>query len=497
MGNISLIDNPKKIVPKTYEEWAKIHGNELEYLGEKKKISKNKIKVVNIKKEARESLLDINQLYIEVNGNKTFNYPYYCQKYIEYNKLITYHGVCYTPDGAMTEAEIRHDIYENLTSDIGWTGKLDSHISSLCKMIKDKSCITKWKPKSVIIPCLNGDLHINKSQWVFYKNKKEIVPYRLSVNYTEDKKPTPLFTKWLTDLFDPDDISTIQQMFGYCLLPTTTLQEAFIIVGEGGTGKSGIGVILNAIMGNAIVNVDTQKLISERFQLASIENKLIAYDDDLGSGALAETGLLKKIVTADQPLSAEKKGQDIYEFQPFARLIMCTNFMISSLYDDSDGFYRRLHPIDVLPKNKNKKIIKNFYEKIIKEEKEQIFKWALEGLRQLIENGWEMHWSMRSKVYLKNYKQNVTHFSMFLQDTCDFNPEEKVPMKDLKKVYTSWCRENGIKELSSRRFELWLANNQSDLKIHKTRYRNENNRQIRGYEGIKIKSEWETDAIMF
>lgn len=40
MGNISLINNPKKIVPKTYEEWAKIHGNELEYLGEKKNIKK-------------------------------------------------------------------------------------------------------------------------------------------------------------------------------------------------------------------------------------------------------------------------------------------------------------------------------------------------------------------------------------------------------------------------------------------------------------------------
>jgi putative DNA primase/helicase len=72
-----------------------------------------------------------------------------------------------------------------------------------------------------VIPLANGDLHIGKGEWVFRLGEKKHSPYRLSVNYVPAEKPTPLFNKWLNDVFAPEDIPTVQEIMGYCLVPTT------------------------------------------------------------------------------------------------------------------------------------------------------------------------------------------------------------------------------------------------------------------------------------
>ena len=90
-------------------------------------------------------------------------------------------------------------------------------------------------------------------------------------------------------------------------------------------------------MGNAFESINTQELVSKRFQIATVENKLVAYDDDLGSAALEETGVLKKLITADTPIPAERKYGDPFSFLPYCRVVASANFMLSSLYDDSDG----------------------------------------------------------------------------------------------------------------------------------------------------------------
>lgn len=477
----------QEVLPKTFEEWCEIHG-EPEYLYEKSDPSPLGIQVMDCEIDSEE--VDTSGIFTEdKRGDIILNYARFIDVFAEVNHCVYCHGVFYTPDGMISNQSIRRDI-ANTLKDMGWTARADVPTNALFTSLKDMYYVDDLPVDENIIPLANGDLHIGRGVWEFRRGEKKQAPYRLSVNYTPADKPTPLFDKWLNDLFAPEDIPVVQEIMGYCLVPVTAAQEAFFLVGDAETGKSGFGTILGGLLGTAMETVQTQELVTERFQLSKVENKLVAYDDDLGSAALTETGLLKKLITADQTIPGERKYGDPYSFRSYARIVASTNFMLTSLYDDSDGFYRRLHPILVKRKDPARKKINKLYEMILSQEKEQILKWALIGLKRVIENGWKITWSQRSLDYMGVVKSQGTHFREFLEDTCDIDATGDISSAELKKLYAKWCRDNAIKEASERRLERWLSDNADEYSAKRNGNILRSGKRVRGYSGIRIKEEW-------
>ena len=490
---LKLTDTTGYSPPSTFEEWVSIHG-EPEYLGE---VNPSYTKGIRIEdcEPIVEQIDTSGIIERDDKGKPQLDYKRFVDVFAKINNCIYSNGVFYNPDGAISNQFIRKEITLSL-SNLGWKGKLDAPTNSLFTTLKDLYSVDELPVNDKVIPVANGDLHLNKDTWVFKHHEKKHTPYRLNVNYVPIEKPTPLFDKWLNDVFAPEDIPTIQEWMGYCLVPTTAAAEALFIVGDGGAGKSGLGTIMMGIAGKASISVDTQQLVTKQFHIADIENKLFAYDDDMGSAALTETGLLKKVITADTPIRAERKHCDPHEFNSYCRIMASANFMLSSLYDDSDGFYRRLHPILVKPKSPDRKVINKFYELILEQEKEQIFKWALIGLHRLIENGWKISWSERSRNYLKATKSNAVHFEDFFNETCEVATNETTTTAELTKVYKKWCKENGIKEASDRRLSNWFADNSERIGIRRQDNIVRNGKRLRGYVNLKIRSEWQNTGIM-
>lgn len=479
--------------PSTFEEWCEIHG-EPEYIGESHNTHINSIIFEDC--EMFEELIDTSDIItINEKGKKQINYKKFVDTFAKINNCVYCNGVFYNPDGAISNQYIRKEIAISL-GNLGWDGKIDVPTNSIFTSLKDLYSIDELPVNDKIIPLANGDLHIGKNEWVFRCGEKKHTPYRLSVEYVPTDKPTPLFDKWLNDVFAPEDIPTVQEIMGYCLIPTTAVGEAFFIVGDGEAGKSGLGTILMGLLGKASVSVETQQLVTKQFQIADVEHKLLAYDDDLGSAALSETGLLKKLITADTPIRAERKYADAHQFNSYCRILASANFMLSSLYDDSNGFFRRLHPILVKPKSPDRKVINKFYELILEQEKEQIFKWALVGLRRVIENGWKITWSERSRNYMKANKSNAVHFDDFFNEVCLVEENEATTTAELTKIYKKWCKENGIKEASDRRLSTWFADNSERIGIRRSEMIMCAGKKLRGYENLKIRPEWKNLTVV-
>ena len=489
---LKLTDATSYSPPSTFEEWVSIHG-EPEYIGEKTKPYTKGIFVENCE-ETHDDIDTSGIITTDDKGRMQLNYKKFVDVFAAINKCVYCNGVFYTPDGAINNQSLRKDIATSL-GDAGWTGKLDAPTTSLFNSLKDLYSVDELSLDERVIPLANGDLHIGKDKWVFRLGEKKHTPYRLPINYVPTDKPTPLFDKWLNDVFAPEDIPTVQEIMGYCLVPTTAAGEAFFIVGDGEAGKSGLGTILMGILGQASVSVETQQLVTKQFRIAEVEHKLLAYDDDLGSAALTETGLLKKLITADTPISAERKYADPHQFDSYCRILASANFMLSSLYDDSNGFFRRLHPILVKPKPADRKKINRLYDMILEQEKEQIFKWALIGLRRVIENGWKISWSERSLNYMKANKSNAVHFDDFFNETCEVTENETVTIAEITSLYRKWCKENGIKEASDRRLSNWFTDNSEKIGVHRSNNIVRNGKRVRGYEGLKIRSEWKNVGI--
>ncbi len=485
-NDMSMI--PVEQLPQTFEEWVEIHG-EPDY------VEDNNDDILVIECEQEPIVIDESNLFYEDKGMLKIHYANFTNTFAKINNCVYSNGVFYTPEGVIAEGQMRQDISFSLV-DKGWRQRLDVPTNAILTSLKDVTYIPELSAHENIIPFKNGDMYIQKEgRWIFKHNEKRHTPYRLSADFIDTTKPSPLFDKWLYDVFEKEDIPTVQEMLGYALVPTTASQEAFFLVGEGQVGKSVLGVILRALLGNGFYSMQTKELSEGRFEVASIENKLVAYDDDLGEAALTSTGTFKKLITADTPIRAERKYKDAYNFKPYCKVICCANFMLSSLYDDSDGFFRRLHPIMVKRKDPNRRNIQNFGQKIVQEELPQIVMWAIDGLKRLIANDWKITWSDRSKQYMGNIKNDVAHYPEFINDTITIQKDSDISSMELRKLYERWCKENSMTNMSTRRMQNWFSNNAYKYGMEYSRSIVRNDKQVRGYKGVNIKEEWRNDSV--
>lgn len=342
-----------------------------------------------------------------------------------------------------------------------------------------------------MIPFANGDLYIEKDKLVFVENEYKLSKYRLRVNF--NCKPTcggETLDRWLKNLFYEEDREVIQQYLGYCLLPTTKAQKALFLVGDAGMGKSIIGVILNAIWGDSVMNiVDVQSLEHDRYMTAELENKLVVYDDDVPTDALKSTGIYKKLITCNIPLTANRKYGRMFKFTPFARIVGCCNEMIVSLYDNTEGFYRRLLPIETRRKSADF-IPDPDFENKIRSEIDYIILWALKGIVDLQKNKYKFNESERSKKFLEMERRQGNPFDEFFEDTFTVTGDEDdyIRTVEIIEAYKRWCRENGEVEKAERSLTTWISRNAERLGMEEVRKYVQKVR-TRGYSGIKLNEE--------
>lgn len=506
----------EEYLPKTFEEYCEMYG-EPDYVENSTPApftdSDLPVTVIDHSDEAREEVDASGCVYQNKAGALAINYGLFVDCFAKQNELIYSNGQFYTPTGSVSPSSIRKDIANSL-QDMGWTAKLDTPTNSLFQSLKDKYAEDELPVDLNVVPFANGDLHIDTTPWEFHYQKRQQTPYRLTVDFSPLDTPMPLFQKWLDDVFAPEDHATVQQMLGYLLLPTTQAQEAFFLVGEGGVGKSVLGVILETLFGNAYQPVSTQDLVSQRFQLSQVENKLVIYDDDLGSAALTETATLKKLITADQMIPGERKYGDPYAFRSYARIVACANFMLSSLYDDSDGFWRRLHPIQVLPKNPARRTIRNFGQIIARREGKQIARWALRGLRDLRAAHYSVFWSDRSNQYLGRVRSENNYIADFAQDCLQPDLQGDVTSFELYETYQRWSKDNGLSPVSGKKFQrdfnkfidangsffgTDIENNirtGTDISVLHTNKIQRNGRNVRGFSGVSVRKVWKNTFVV-
>ncbi|MCD8150476.1 MAG: DNA primase, partial [Clostridiales bacterium] len=91
---------------------------------------------------------------------------------------------------------------------------------------------------------------------------------------------------FLDELLYPEDIPTLQEFMGYALIPTNKGQKMMVVVGNGGEGKSRIGRVLRALLGDNMSTFSLQKLACDRFARADLEGQLLLLDDDMNLEAL-------------------------------------------------------------------------------------------------------------------------------------------------------------------------------------------------------------------
>lgn len=132
---------------------------------------------------------------------------------------------------------------------------------------------------------------------------------RLPIAYVPEAPAPTRWLQFLNELLYEEDIPALQEYIGYCLLPVTKAQKMLLMVGKGGEGKSRIGLILRELFGSSMYTGSLQKVETNRFARADLEYKLLLVDDDMKTEALPQTNNIKTLVTLEDKIDIERKGQ--------------------------------------------------------------------------------------------------------------------------------------------------------------------------------------------
>ena len=145
-----------------------------------------------------------------------FNESLFCDDFLSTHQLIYVNGAFFTPEGRVTDTmNLRCEIFDMLRDHIG--ANIAKRVSNVVDVLKLAAQVEDFPPVTDRIALANGTLYLDGT---FQEGKPEIVRNRLPVKY-DPKAPQP--THWLRFLYDllyPEDIPTVQEFIGYCLIPS-------------------------------------------------------------------------------------------------------------------------------------------------------------------------------------------------------------------------------------------------------------------------------------
>ena len=265
------------------------------------------------------------------------NEALFCDEFLSSRKIIFANGAFFTPDGRVTDdLPLRGEIYEELKCCA--VNNIPRKITNILEVMKLAAHVDDFVPETDKIHLANGTLTLDGN---FTEGRPDIVRSRLPVAYRPDASAPALWLSFLDGLLYAEDIPTLQEFIGYCLIPSNKGQRMMVMKGNGGEGKSQIGAVLSALLGSNMKDGSIGKISENRFARADLEHILLCVDDDMRMEALRQTNYVKSIVTAQGKMDLERKGKQSYQGWMFARLLAFSNGDLQALYDRSDGFYRR------------------------------------------------------------------------------------------------------------------------------------------------------------
>ena len=407
----------------------------------------------------------------------------FCHELIRNHPMKCIENHFFTPDGPVEdEAELKQLILKEIQAFI--IHGLSKKVSNLLESLR---IIAYLAPLDIEVDCIhlkNGIYHLADGT---FQESRLFCRNRLPVAYNPKAAKPERWLAFLNELLEPEDIPTLQEYLGYCLIPCTKGQKMMFLLGKGGEGKSRIGLVLKNLMGDAVSNGSIQKVETSRFARADLENRLLMVDDDMRMEALRQTNYVKSIVTAQGQMDLERKGKQSYQGWMYARLLAFSNGDLQALYDRSDGFYRRQLILTTKDKPLSRVDDPDIAEKMAAEI-EGILLWAFEGLQRLVKNGFQFTESDRAKRNRELVKRDNNNVFDFLESEgyIRLKADACTSSKELYEVYRMWCEENSLNAIKARGFSDALIANQRRYNLESTNnIVNSSGRRVRGFVGIE------------
>ena len=366
-----------------------------------------------------------------VTKDRQINELIYCCHFLSEHPMKCIHGKFFTVDGQIPdEGILKQMIFDEISE---WKE------SGVARKVEDLLRSIRMMAYAEDIPLHYDRIHVANGTWYLdgrFSDEKEYCRNRLDVAYNPSANAPEMWLSFLDGLLEPEDIPTLQEYLGYCLLPSTKAQKMLMLIGRGGEGKSRIGLVMRSIFGINMNMTSIQKIETNRFSRADLEDKLLMVDDDMDMSALPKTNYIKSIVTSEAQMDVERKGIQSYQCLLYVRFLCFGNGALTALHDRSDGFFRRQIVLTTKDRPADRVNDPFLVEKMIRE-KEGIFLWCLEGLKRLVSNNYHFTISQRAKDNIATAVKDANNIIDFFASDgyLSFNEDSQASTKALYGAY--------------------------------------------------------------
>lgn len=406
----------------------------------------------------------------------------FCEEYLKTHALRSINGTFFTPDGYCPADKLRIDVYNIIKQHV--RNYAIQTAGSVVENLKAEAVTDDLMISEDILNLRDGTYDMTRpDEWT---DEKRFCRNRLPVMIDTDNRRPENWLRFVNELLEPRDVDTLQEYMGYCLVPTTKAQKMLMIIGNGGEGKSRIGVVMRDILGENNMNYGSiQKLETNSFAKADLEHKLLMVDDDMRIECLPTTNNLKALITSEGKMDLERKGQQSYQGEMYCRLMAFSNGFLRSTNDDSWGFFRRQLILTTKPRPENR-VDDPELSKKLRAERDAIFLWALEGLLRLRKNNYQFTMSDKARGNLQtaiNESNNVWSF-LHSQGSFTFDPDGDITSRALYNIYRMWCEDNAEQPLDQKRVINYVRSHchEYGLTYSMVQYQY---KWVRGFRGIK------------
>ena len=307
-----------------------------------------------------------------------------------------------------------------------------------------------WPNDPSMINVANGMLDIRTMELVPH-DPKYGSRTQLPVNYN----PKAFSQRWhdfLKEIFPEDETyakrGLLQQFFGYCLLRDCRYQKALFLYGTGANGKTTVLDVLQAAVGRENTSSLSLADLTQRFKAQFLRDKLINLATETNTRDPLATELLKAVIGGD-PITAEQKYGEQFQFRPYAKFITAMNDS-PIIPDKSYGFGRRIIVLTFERRFTDEEIKPRMADYLI-EEIEGVFNWMVEGLKILLKNdGFKISEEVGQDT--SDFMETLNPLLIFVNEMCEVHGGVSVPTTELWECYAEWCADGHNRPLGRNRF---------------------------------------------
>lgn len=330
-----------------------------------------------------------------------------------------------------------------------------NRVKAVKNLLKSRSITEVTFDRNPVLTFQNGTLEIETGKFRDF-SQNDYCSIIMDYDYDPDAR-CPVWEHFIEDVTDeePRRAENLQFIAGYTLFSDCRHQKVFILVGNGGNGKSVYLEIIQKLFGDKNVTHVEPTGLAKEFERIRLKDSLLNIGSDINSdfskGEIREW-LLK--VADGTSVQACFKGMNHVDFIPRCKLVYACNALPTA--EIINGLNRRMQFIDfpcqyvetpdpTKPKQKQRDI--NIVKKL-NDELPGIFNWAYEGYKLLNTVGYFTD-TPEQQTLMHQFEQTSNPVMVFCEDR-EFRGS--VSREDIYSWYTSWCEDTGHKPLSREKF---------------------------------------------